>query len=154
MWQKSSKPCRVGDHVGIQSGNVLCWTTWKSFDKVVAVVQIACFEVMVLAFRSGRVIEVVSFLPETVDRRADFGGTGIIQDYHTETVRRVIGCACGFCRVQDSINVFAGAGDEHIHSRRLLLLQAKLLGFRATSLKGKTSQNMIEQSRSCRISLS
>jgi len=126
--KKSTKPLSLGNHVGIESSNVLTRATGELGNEISTTNQVTGLCVMGLALDldTSEVVCVGVLVAQIFHCLLQLWVSTVVENNNAEAVLRVVDVAGGAGSVDDNVNVFLAAGDESINGGNCLSDESEL----------------------------
>jgi hypothetical protein len=126
--EKSTKPLSLGNHISIESSNVLARATGKLGNEISTTDQVTGFGVMRLALHldTSEVVCVGVLVAQVFHSLLEFRVGTVVENNNAETVLGVVDVASSAGGVNNNVNVFLAASDESINSGDCLSDESEL----------------------------
>jgi len=126
--KKSTEPLSLGNHISIESSNVLAGTTGKLGNEISTTDQVTGLCVMGLALDldTSEVVCVGVLVAQIFHSLLQLRVGTVVENDNAETVLRVVDVASGAGSVDNNVNVFLAASDESVNSGNSLSDESEL----------------------------
>jgi len=126
--KKSTEPLSLGNHISIESSNVLAGTTGKLGNEISTTDQVTGLCVMGLALDldTSEVVCVGVLVAQIFHSLLQLRVGTVVENDNAETVLRVVDVASGAGSVDDNVNVFLAASDKSINGGNGLSNESEL----------------------------